>query len=80
MPDNKPRVVLDPVVEKLDGIMQTLEGKEDGVPKNEVIPSLVSIIKEMYLVQKEIRKEVCPPESFISDRDVAQRISGPLGP
>jgi hypothetical protein len=76
---DKPRVIQDPVVEQLDGIMLTLDGKEGGTPKQAIVPTLVAIIKEMYLVQKEIRKEVCPPESFISDRDVAHRISGPSG-
>jgi hypothetical protein len=70
---------VDPVVEQLDEITKTLEGKEGGIPKTEILPALVAIVREMYLVQKEIRKEVCPPESFISDRDVPHRISGPAG-
>lgn len=76
---DKPKVVLDPVVEQLNGIMLTLDGKEGGIPKQAILPTLVAIIKEMYLVQKEIRKEVCPPESFISDRDASHRIGGTLG-
>jgi len=78
MPDNH-KVVVDPVVQQLDGIMLTLEGKDGGMQKAQVLPTLVAIVKEMYLVQKEMRKEVMPPESFISDRDASHRIGGNLG-
>lgn len=70
---------IDPIVEVLDRVNLTLEGKDGGIPKSEVLPQLVAIIREMYLVQKEIRREVCPPPSFIQDNDVTHRIGGPAG-